>query len=48
MRVLLLCAALAAACLPTWAADDVNADEIIKKFAAKELEFLQARRREAR
>src|ERR1700730_15639259 len=48
MRVTVLCAALAALgvpalCLPTWAADDVNSDEIIKKFAAKELEFLQAR-----
>jgi hypothetical protein len=48
MRVIVLCAALAAlgapAMVPVWAADDpVNADEIIKKFAAKELEFLQAR-----
>jgi hypothetical protein len=49
MRVIVLCAALAvlgapALCLPAWAADDaVNSDEIIKKFAAKELEFLQAR-----
>jgi hypothetical protein len=48
MRVIVLCAALAALgaptlCVPGWAADDVNADEIIKKFAAKELEFSQAR-----
>ncbi len=47
MRVIVLCAALAAlgapAVVPVWAADDVNADDIVKKFAAKELEFLQAR-----
>ena len=43
MRVIVLCAALAALGAPVWAADDVNADEIVKKFAAKELEFLQAR-----
>jgi len=29
--------------LPLWAADDVNPDDIIRKFAAKELEFQQAR-----
>ena len=38
-----LCAALAAFGVPMWAADEVNADEIIRKFAAKELEFSQAR-----
>src|ERR1035437_6347379 len=43
MRVIVLSAAFAALCLPTWAADDVNPDEIIRKFAAKELEFQQAR-----
>ena len=44
MRVLLLTAA-AAVCLPLFAADnkDVNPDEIIQKFAAKEAEFAQAR-----
>ena len=37
--------ALAAVCLPVWAADvkDVNPDEIIQKFAAKEAEFAKAR-----
>ena len=43
MRVIVLSAAVAALCLPVWAADDVNAAEIIQKFAAKELEFQQAR-----
>jgi hypothetical protein len=48
MRVIVICAALAAfgapaMCLPAWAADDVKPEEIIQKFAAKELEFLQAR-----
>lgn len=44
MRNLIVSAALAAAvCLPTWAADDVNPQEIIQKFAAKELDFQQAR-----
>jgi hypothetical protein len=43
MRVIVLSAAVAALCLPNWAADDVNAAEIIRKFAAKELEFQQAR-----
>ena len=48
MRGIVLCAALAAIglpalCLPSWAADDINADEIVRKFAAKELEFSQAR-----
>ena len=43
MRVLVFLAALAALGAPARAADDVNADEIIKKFAAKELEFQQAR-----
>jgi hypothetical protein len=43
MRVIVLSAALATLCLPVWAADDVNPEEIIRKFAAKELEFRQAR-----
>jgi hypothetical protein len=44
MRNLIVSAALAAAaCLPMWAADNVNPQEIIQKFAAKELEFSQAR-----
>ena len=43
MRAIVLSAAFAALCLPGWAADDVNAAEIIRKFAAKELEFQQAR-----
>jgi len=44
MRGIVLSAAIAAVCLPMWAADDiVNADEIIRKFAAKETEFAQAR-----
>ena len=48
MRGFVLSAALAAFCLPVWSAgtssaDDVNPDEIIRKFAAKELEFQQAR-----
>ena len=47
MRAIVLSAALAAVCLPIWAADaktdNVNVDEIIKKFAAKETEFAEAR-----
>src|SRR5437588_316858 len=43
MRVIVLSAALAALGVPLWAADDVNSEEVIKKFAAKELEFSQAR-----
>lgn len=46
MRVLLFSTVLAAVCLPIIAADtkdNVNPDEIIQKFAAKELEFAQAR-----
>jgi len=44
MRGIVLSTAIAAMCLPMWAADDVvNADEIIQKFAAKETEFAQAR-----
>src|SRR5437763_16760276 len=43
MRVIVLSAALAALGVPLWAADDVNSEEVIKKFAAKELEFAQAR-----
>jgi hypothetical protein len=40
MGRLLLCAVLA---LPVWAADDINPDEIIRKFAAKETAFQRAR-----
>jgi hypothetical protein len=44
MRALILSTAVAALCVPIWAADDaVNADEIIRKFAAKETEFAEAR-----
>jgi hypothetical protein len=46
MRGILLGAAVAAACLPIWAADDaakINVDQIIQKFAAKETEFAEAR-----
>ena len=44
MRGIVLSTAIAAVCLPMWAADDiVNADEIIQKFAAKETDFAQAR-----
>ena len=52
MRTVILSAALAALCLPMWAAQDqskqdqgkdVNPDEIIRKFAAKEAEFRDAR-----
>jgi len=46
MRVLLFSTVVAAVCLPVFAADtkdNVNPDEIIQKFAAKELEFQQAR-----
>jgi hypothetical protein len=44
MRGILLSTAIAAVCLPMWAADDiVNADQIIQKFAAKETDFAQAR-----
>ena len=43
MRAIVLSAAFAALSLPGWAADDVNVAEIIRKFAAKELEFQQAR-----
>ena len=44
MRGIVLSAVIAAVCLPMWAADDnVNADEIIRKFAAKETEFAEAR-----
>ena len=43
MRVIVLSAAVAALCLPAWAADDVNPEDIIRRFAAKELEFQQAR-----
>jgi hypothetical protein len=40
MGKLFLCAVLA---LPVWAADDINPDEIIRKFAAKETAFQKAR-----
>ncbi len=40
MGKMLFCAILA---LPVWAADDVNPDEIIRKFAAKETAFQKAR-----
>ena len=43
MRAIVVSAAFAVVCLPTWAADDLNPAEIIQKFAAKELEFQQAR-----
>jgi hypothetical protein len=47
MRGLVFSAALAAACLPALAADNtppsVSTDQIIQKFAAKELEFSKAR-----
>jgi hypothetical protein len=43
MRAIVISAALAALSLSGWAADDVNTAEIIRKFAAKELEFQQAR-----
>jgi len=42
---MVISAAIAAVCLPLWAADDkdVNPQEIIQKFAAKEAEFREAR-----
>jgi len=44
MRAFVLSAvALAGMCVPAVAADNVNAEEIVRKFAAKELEFQQAR-----
>src|ERR1035441_4362179 len=48
MRAIVLSAALAVVCLPVWAAgpqaaDKVNPDEIIRKFAAKEADFAAAR-----
>jgi hypothetical protein len=44
MRKLSLLALVAAVCLPLWPADDtVNPAEIIRKFAAKEAEFKEAR-----
>src|SRR5258708_9866334 len=43
MRVIVLSAAFGVLCLTGWAGDDVNPAEIIQKFAAKELEFQQAR-----
>jgi hypothetical protein len=43
MRGMLVTAVIAAVCLPIFAADNVNPDEIIRKFAAKEAEFREAR-----
>jgi hypothetical protein len=45
MRSSVLCAILALVSVPTWADDakDVNPDEIIQKFAAKETAFARAR-----
>ena len=43
MRVMLLCAAAAAVCMPAFAAEKANPEEIIQKFAAKEAEFREAR-----
>jgi len=43
MRRLYVSAAIAALCVPVWGADDINPDEIVRKFAAKELEFKEAR-----
>jgi len=43
MRAIVVSAALAALSFPGWSADQVNTAEIIQKFAAKELEFKQAR-----
>ena len=44
MRVIVISAALAAICLPVWSqTDQVNAADIIRKFAAKEAEFQAAR-----
>jgi hypothetical protein len=43
MRVIVLAAVFAAVCLPGRAADNVNPEDIIRKFAAKELEFQEAR-----
>jgi len=47
MRAIVLSAAVAAMCLPVWTAnaqsDSVNPAEIIRKFAAKEAEFAEAR-----
>jgi len=45
MRAVILSAAVAALCLPAFAADtkDINPQDIIQKFAAKETEFALAR-----
>ncbi len=43
MRAIVFSAALAVLSFPGWGADEVNTAEIIRKFAAKELEFKQAR-----
>ena len=43
MRGIVLSMACAALCVPVWSAEKLNPDEIIQKFAAKELEFQQAR-----
>ncbi len=43
MRAITASAAMAALLMPLWAADNINPDDIIRKFAAKELEFQDAR-----
>src|SRR5215813_1544993 len=43
MRALIYGVVLAAVAAPGWSAGDVPVDEIIRKFAAKEAEFAQAR-----
>ena len=43
MRTIVFSMACAALCAPVWGTDTVNPEEIIQKFAAKELEFSQAR-----
>src|ERR1051325_9783552 len=49
MRGIVLSAAIAALCIPVWAADGdgkdaaVNPQEIIKKFSTKEADFREAR-----
>jgi hypothetical protein len=43
MRRLALSALLASVCLPVWAANEPAPEDIIRRFAAKEAEFSQAR-----
>src|SRR5579871_2163828 len=47
MRGLILSLGVCAVCLPTWAADtidaSINPQQIVQKFAAKETEFSEAR-----